>query len=483
MNCPKCNSKNRDGAKFCLSCGFHLMEDDTSSKTPDSPDLKKDENKPAPPASHPPSPPVAGTPSSPDNSPKVLPLPKTLWHGRYNVIAELGAGNMGRVILAEDTMMDFPVVIKEMLPNFSDSKDRQYKEKRFKEEARILFRLKHHNVPRLTEFFTENGSMYLVMEYVEGENLQKILKNRPGKQIEIEEAVKWMSEILGVLSYVHNQDPPILHRDIKPPNIMIAKDGTVLLVDFGIARTLGDSTSYTHIGTPGFASLDHYTGNFSPSSDIYSLGATFHYMLTGSNPRSRKEFDFPVISKYRDDVPPELDKVLKKMLELKPKNRYQQASEVLEDIAKMKKRQKEDEEKEKSVEIDKDEQQEQVKLSQTSSTPVKPQVSPVKPAGLPASVSPQKSEFPAKLIIIGIIIMIIVAIGAFFLGKSYSTAPGNSPPASPAVTESSGFIHNKIIPVAVKLQPENSVLPCGGNLHIPSHNEAETFRFPVYRVI
>lgn len=432
IKCPKCNKENRDEAKFCFSCGFKMGKESAASAPPVSPEKEiPHPSSPAPP----PVPPVPPVSAAGQNAQGIRPLPKTLRGGRYNVIAELGAGNMGRVILAEDTMMNFPVVVKEMLSNFADEKDREYKEKRFKEEARILFRLKHPNLPRVTEFFTEDGSLFLAMEYVEGENLQKLLKSRPGMQITIDEAVKWMGEVLDVLKYVHNQDPPILHRDIKPPNIMVTKAGEVLLVDFGIARTL-EATAYTHIGTPGFASLDHYTGNFSPSSDIYSLGATFHYLLTGSNPRSRKEFDFPPISTFRDDVPPEIDHIFKKMLELKPKNRYQKSEEVLEDLEKLRK--KTSGEAASEVKTSEDIKAEPEKAGKTDElisaeakkTPQpKPASIPVRPAGTAEAEKPAGTQY-----VIFAILLIIIAIGAFFLGKSLSGKPEDKSSPTPSIS-------------------------------------------------
>lgn len=353
---------------------------------------------------------------------------------------------MGRVILAEDTMMNFPVVVKEMLPNFSDEKDREYKEKRFKEEARILFRLKHPCLPRVTEFFTEDGSMFLAMEYVEGENLQKLLKSRPGMRIEVDEALNWMGSVLDVLKYLHNQDPAILHRDIKPPNIMLTTAGEILLVDFGIARTL-EATAYTHIGTPGFASLDHYTGNFSPSSDIYSLGATFHYLVTGSNPRSRKEFDFPPLSSFRDDVPPEVDKIFQKMLELKPKNRYQKAEEVMEDIKKFKTKlsgkNPPDEEKTEDIPA------EAAKSHKTDELPaVEAKKAAVEPKAASGSLKLEAPAEPAKpsgvLYVIFAILLIIIAMGAFFLGKTMANKPPDRSSPTPSILPSGYYYFEKV---------------------------------------
>jgi serine/threonine protein kinase len=254
-------------------------------------------------------------------------------------------------------------------------------------------------------------------------------------QIELDEALNWMEAVLDVLKYVHNQDPPILHRDIKPPNLMLTKSGDILLVDFGIARTL-EATSYTHIGTPGFASLDHYTGNFSPSSDIFSLGATFHYLLTGSNPRSRKEFDFPPISDFRDNIPPEIDKIFRKMLELKPKNRYQNAEEVIEDIEKFRRKNspKESQEEEISGVIG-EEHAKKGKIDEEQTMEKVKAVEP-KPASIPVKSSPPAGQAKPSgvLYVIFVILLIIISLGAYFLGKNAANKPENRSSPTPSIS-------------------------------------------------
>ena len=261
----------------------------------------------------------------------LVPLPDTLKDGKYQLLHQIGSGGMGRIFLAEDTMMNTNVVIKEMLPFFSTLEDRNEAMERFKREAKILYRLKHNNLPRVTEYFTENRNMYLVMEYVEGEDLETIIEKRALKRITVEESIKWMTEVLNILKYLHNHQPAIIHRDIKPANIMLTKHNEIYLVDFGIARSMG-SFSLTRTGTPGFASLEHFTGKYCPASDIYSLGATFHYLLSGDNPINRQDFKFPLLSKYRDDIPDKLQKILGKMLQVQKEDRYSKVEDVLTDL-------------------------------------------------------------------------------------------------------------------------------------------------------
>jgi len=317
MICPNCGAKNRDTATFCISCRNKLAQGNSVFQAPLSSGPK-------------PQSPSPSQTSSLESQPLPAP-PKSLKQGRYQIINQIGAGGMGRLFLARDTLMDHRVVVKEMLPFYSTQEDRDYMEKRFREEAKLLYRLKHQNLPRVTEYFTENGSMFLIMEYVEGENLEEAAKKRPDARITVDECLKWMSAVLNILKYLHSRKPLIMHRDIKPQNIMLTGDGEIFLVDFGVARS-GEGTKYTHVGTPGFASMDHYTGDFSPCSDIYSLGATFHFLLSGDDPTQRKLFVFPPLSQYRDDIPEKIQEILDKMLTLKGEDRYQKAEDVQEDI-------------------------------------------------------------------------------------------------------------------------------------------------------
>jgi len=316
--CPICGEEISNTASFCASCGHRVVNGGNVFQAPRE---EKKETSEDSQEEKPPSPPL----------PKSRPIPDSLGRGRYKLSRMLGAGGMGRVFLAEDNTMDSNVVVKEMLPLYATDKDRDYMVNRFHEEAKLLFRLKHLHLPRVTDCFEENESLYLIMEYVEGENLKDIAKKRPGFQISIDEGLQWMMETLDILEYLHGQEPPVLHRDIKPENIMLTDKGDIFLVDFGVARSMG-TTTYTRVGTPGFASMEHFTGDFSPASDIFSLGATFHFLFSGEHPLQRKPFVFPELDEFRKDIPDGLQEIFSRMLETKSDDRYQDVKEIKKDI-------------------------------------------------------------------------------------------------------------------------------------------------------
>ena len=333
MFCPDCGSKIDEDGTECRFCrksaalkenhktesGDFSLDDFNTTEPTFEPDYSEPVNE------------VSLMSNEQESFFMLYPIPLSVRQGRYSIVRQLGAGGMARVFLAKDALMNYPVVLKEMPPLFITREQEDYMKKRFRKEAQLLYRLRHKNLPRVTEYFIEGGSMFLVMDYIDGENLEKLRSKLPGKRISVEQCVKWMTEILHILTYLHNQEPPIIHRDVKPSNIMLTKEGEIFLVDFGTARASG-SLTFTRVGTPGYASMEHFTGKFCPSSDLYSLGATFHSLLSGDEPGHREDFDFPPLSLYRDDIPNVLQQILEKMLQLKKEDRYQSAEEILNDL-------------------------------------------------------------------------------------------------------------------------------------------------------
>ena len=308
MFCHECGTKNRDFASFCINCGEKLYYKDRMKK--DSPPKLK------------------------SGSPELE--PGFLLEGRYRIIQKLASGGMGKLFLADDTRMNFPVVIKQMIHLGITGEKLKYLEKRFLIEARLLFQLKHRSLPRVVDYFNKENASYIIMEYVKGKNFSQLLADKPGGRLSLSESYYLMLQSLDILIYLHNQSPPVIHRDIKPGNLMLNSDGGVMLVDFGLAKAIEEGKKGTaRVGTYGFVSPEHQSGKFSVSSDLYSLGATFHYLLSGENPRNRLPFTFPPFEKYNCDVPKELQKIFNRLLSLKKEDRYQKAEDVKKDLMKI----------------------------------------------------------------------------------------------------------------------------------------------------
>src|SRR5271155_3050654 len=222
--------------------------------------------------------------------------------GRYRISKMLGQGGMGRVYLANDTRLaNRPVACKEMV--IGDGIQEQKAVEDFNREARVLASLSHPAIPQVIDFFTERGRHYLVMEYVAGGDLQHRL-DALGPKARIPEAqvAGWAREILEVLYFLHSQKPPLVYRDLKPGNIMIDQRGRAMLVDFGIARFLPPSGRGTQIGSVGYAPPEQYMGKVEPRSDLYSLAATMHHLLTGRDPQLEPPFRFPPLRALAPEV-------------------------------------------------------------------------------------------------------------------------------------------------------------------------------------
>src|SRR5437762_9415185 len=225
--------------------------------------------------------------------------------GRYRILRVIGGGGMGAVYKSEDSRRNGALVaVKEMRTDIdtpgsshstSDSEEdraREREERRqlleaFRREAQILSDLRHSNLPSVTDFFTEGGRPYLIMELIPGESLEKKLDRLHGQPMEEAEALEYGIQLCEVLDFLHTQDPPIIFRDVKPANIMIMPNGQLKLIDFGIARTYkeGKRRDTMSMGTAAYAPFEQFgKGQTDARSDVYSLAATLYHLLTGRPP-------------------------------------------------------------------------------------------------------------------------------------------------------------------------------------------------------
>lgn len=218
---------------------------------------------------------------------------------QYYITRIIKEGGQGAVYEAIDRQQQV-YAVKEMIDRFLDPKERTEAVERFEAEAKMLQGLRHPRIPRIYADFKDEGKHYLVMDFVRGEDLEDILK-REGKVPE-KQALEWALQICDVLAYLHNQNPPIIFRDMKPSNVMIERDGQVKMIDFGIAKVFQSSQRGTQIGTPGYAPPEQYQGLATVQSDIYALGATLHHMLTGRDPREQMPFTFPPVRDLSPEV-------------------------------------------------------------------------------------------------------------------------------------------------------------------------------------
>jgi len=284
--CDECGRENSDKAKFCASCGLPLN----------------------PSAVH---------------TEKIVIL-----DNRYEILSVVKSGAMGCVYKARDTRLEITVALKQMLSSHTSKEDIQYSEQRFREEVKLLSTLHHSGIPKVIDYFTAfdsragKNASYLAMTFVEGRDLETVMRDRGEKPFSLREALEYFKQILDILIYLHSQNPPVIYRDMNPRNIMISA-GKIFLVDFGIARIFSPQQKGTAIGTPGYASPEQYRGSAEPRSDLYSLGAVMHYLLTGANPEESNLslFTFERPSVLNASIPEWLDRLIISMLDVVPANR------------------------------------------------------------------------------------------------------------------------------------------------------------------
>lgn len=252
---------------------------------------------------------------------------------RYLILGVLGTGGMGSVYKGRD--LHFPnvtklVAVKEMINMASDPNMHEMVVRNFEREADLLATLSHPSIPRIYDYFTHEKSSYLVMEFIEGKDLEAILRETDDFLPE-DQVVSWAIELCDVLSYLHGHKPqPVVFRDMKPSNVMIDQHGHVRLIDFGIARVFQPGEKGTMIGTEGYSPPEQYRGEASPAGDLYALGATLHHLLTQRDPRSEPPFSFAErpIREINPTVSPEVEEVINAALSYDPKDRYQNAEDM-----------------------------------------------------------------------------------------------------------------------------------------------------------
>ena len=256
--------------------------------------------------------------------------PNTVLNNRYRILEQLGRGGMGAVYRAHDANLDVEVAVKE---NFFVSEESA---RQFQREAHLLFELRHSGLPRVMDHFVvEDQGQYLVMDYIEGDDADQLLKLNEGP-LEEGLVIRWGLQILDALKFLHSRKPPVIHRDIKPSNIKITTSGRAILVDFGLAKEY-DSTKSTTVGakayTPGFAPPEQYgQGRTDPRTDIYAFGATLYNLLTNTVPadglqRAMGQAHLAPLRELNQDVSPHVAATIERATQVKPEERFDSADE------------------------------------------------------------------------------------------------------------------------------------------------------------
>lgn len=267
--------------------------------------------------------------------------------GKYKVLNKIGQGGMSVVYLALNERANKTWAIKEIrkdgVQDFTTVKQGLIA------ETNILKSLNHKYLPSIVDVIDDKDTFLIVMDYIQGKSLNKVLQEsmeKDGLPIFVEDVISWGKQLTDVFYYLHTRPQPIIYRDMKPANVMLKPDGEICVIDFGTARVFktGNSEDTTCLGTPGYAAPEQYGGNGQsrPQTDIYTLGATLHHLITGRNPASTP-FNFPKITQCRptllEETPKEyrnrllgLEMVIDKCTQYEIADRYQNCAELKYDL-------------------------------------------------------------------------------------------------------------------------------------------------------
>lgn len=252
--------------------------------------------------------------------------------GRYKILRKLGEGGMSVVYLAVNEKVNKHWAIKEVKKEGVENFETVHQ--RLLTEADILKRLHHPNLPDIVDIIENGETFLLVMDYIEGRQLESIVQEY-GPQKE-ETVVNWGKQLCDVLSYLHSQNPPIIYRDMKPANVMVQKDGKVVLIDFGTAREFKESQAEDTLclGTCGYAAPEQYKGQGQSDirTDIYCLGVTLYYLLTGHNPIC-KPYEIYPIRYWNTNLSSGLEMIILKCTRKNPSKRYQSCEELQQELS------------------------------------------------------------------------------------------------------------------------------------------------------
>ncbi len=257
----------------------------------------------------------------------------TVLDGKYEILKEIGRGGMSIVYLARDNRLNKQWAVKEIKND--GSKNAETLLKGLEREANILKNVDHPVLPRIVDIINRKGTIYVVMDFVEGTNLSNVLKEE-GAQPQ-DQVIEWGRQLASALDYLHSMNPPIIYRDMKPSNVMLKPEGGVKLIDFGTAKeyTVENNADTTALGTRGYAAPEQFGDaqgrglyNTDARTDIYNLGATLYHIVTGKNP-CEPPYEMKPIRQWNPALSTGLEKIILKCTQANPNDRYQSCSELL----------------------------------------------------------------------------------------------------------------------------------------------------------
>ncbi|MCM3763625.1 serine/threonine-protein kinase [Neobacillus niacini] len=249
--------------------------------------------------------------------------------GKYEILKLIGKGGMSKVYLAMDKRLNKQWAVKEIEKKARDKHNEVVIQSAIA-EANMIKMLDHQALPRIVDIIDDGHVIFVIMDYIEGEPLSKILDQEGAQPQDL--VIEWAMQLCEVLDYLHTNTPPIIYRDMKPANVMLKPDGNLKLIDFGIAREYKEENlaDTVNLGTKGYAAPEQFggKGQTDPRTDVYCLGVTLYHLVTGQNP-SEPPYELYPIRHWNPQLSGGLEKIIQKCTQLNPDDRYQSCAELL----------------------------------------------------------------------------------------------------------------------------------------------------------
>ncbi len=262
-----------------------------------------------------------------------LPLePETrLQNGHLKVVRQLAFGGLSAIYLVQRNNAELVVLKESVVPAGANSEIRLQAEEHLAREAALLSNLNHPNIAKVFDHFVEDGRHYIVLEYIKGQDLRQYIKQNGS--VSESRALEWGLVIANILTFLHSQVPPVIHRDLTPDNLVLTNDGQLILIDFGAANQFVGTATGTIVGKQAYIPAEQLRGKTVPQSDIYALAGTLQFLLTGKDPTPLAQCN---PRKFNPEVSAALDELLGRCTDFEPADRVQTAREVAEELERIK---------------------------------------------------------------------------------------------------------------------------------------------------
>lgn len=247
-----------------------------------------------------------------------------LRNGTLKVVRQLALGGLSAIYLCQLDEKKLVVLKEAVVPEDTPENIREKAKEMFEREAQLLLKLSHPGVVKVFDHFVETGRSYLMMEYESGQDLRQFIKQNGRQRESI--VLEWAIQIATLLKYIHEQDPPIIHRDLTPDNLVLREDGSIVVIDFGAANEFIGNATGTFVGKQAFIAPEQFRGKACTQSDIYAFGCTLFFLLTGEEPEALSESS---PKKTNPDISDDLDEIVMSCTQMEPRDRYQSAAQLL----------------------------------------------------------------------------------------------------------------------------------------------------------